>query len=245
MKKLLRRSNFESVEARSVHHIMKVVAGVPLRRRPWFFDNAVYGEALADVGTHVVDLVQWVALADQSLDYRRDVQLLEGRRWPLMISPQQFQQVTGEPRPDTLEYFCNNSVHYKLRGIDVKIEVLWHWEAPAGSGDVYEASFRGTKARADIRLGDELFIVPASPLVRRKVAALASRWPGLSVVESAGEARIVIPDEYRVGHEAHFGQVAQQFFAHLKSPRSAPSWERPNMLAKYYVTTLGSELGKP
>src|ERR1035441_770955 len=47
-----------AVHARSIHHLMKVVAGTPLRRPPWFFDIAEYGEGLADVGTHVVDLVQ-------------------------------------------------------------------------------------------------------------------------------------------------------------------------------------------
>ncbi len=55
-----------SVRARSIHHVMKVVAGTPLRRPPWFFDIDEYGEGLADVGTHVVDLVQWTAFPDQA-----------------------------------------------------------------------------------------------------------------------------------------------------------------------------------
>ena len=44
------------IEASSIHHLMKVVAGVPLKRPVWFFNIDEYGEALADVGTHVVDL---------------------------------------------------------------------------------------------------------------------------------------------------------------------------------------------
>ena len=59
--------------------------------------------------------------------------------------------------------------------------------------------------------------------------------------EKNGEMRIVIPDRYRVGHEAHFAQVAQKFFEYMKSPNSLPVWERPNMLAKYYVSTMGVE----
>ena len=79
-----------AVRARSIHHIMKVVAGTPLRRPPWFFDIEEYGEGLADVGTHVVDLVQWTAFPGEALDYRRDIAVLAGRRWPLPMSKEQF-----------------------------------------------------------------------------------------------------------------------------------------------------------
>ena len=86
-----------AITARSVHHLMKEVAGVPLRRPAWFFDIAETGEGLADVGTHVVDLVQWTAFRDQKLDYRTDIRILGARRWPTVISQADFQRVTGEP----------------------------------------------------------------------------------------------------------------------------------------------------
>ncbi len=244
------------VRAFSVHHLMKMVAGVPLRRPAWFFDIDVAGEGLADVGTHVVDLVQWTAFPDQPIDYRKDVQVLEGRRWPLTLSAAQFEKVTGTRREAPLDYYCNNSVAYTLRGVHVAIETIWRWEAPSGSGDVYEAAFRGSKARVEIRQGKteqyipELYIVPASvalreavfAAVRKRVAELQSRWPGLAVVESATEARLVVPAQFRVGHETHFAQVANQFAQYLQAPDSVPAWERANMLAKYYVTTKGVEL---
>src|SRR5579884_4053505 len=66
-------SDNPGIRARSVHHVMKAVAGVPLRRPAWFFDIDEYGEGLADVGTHVVDLVQWTAFPDQAIDYRNDI----------------------------------------------------------------------------------------------------------------------------------------------------------------------------
>ncbi len=105
-----------SVKARSVHNVMKVVAGAPLRRPAWFFDIAEYGEGLADVGTHVVDLVQWSLFPDQPIDWRRDVKVTGGKRWPLVLSAEQFAQVTGERRAGPLQYFCNNSVQYTLEG---------------------------------------------------------------------------------------------------------------------------------
>jgi hypothetical protein len=78
---------------------------------------------------------------------------------------------------------------------------------------------------------------------QHRIAALQSRWPDLAAVEAGSELHIVIPERFRVGHEAHFGQVAERFFDYVKSPRSIPAWERPNMLAKYYVSTKGVELG--
>ena len=245
------------VTAKSIHHLMKVVAGVPLRRPSWFFDIAEYGEGLADVGTHVVDLVQWTLVPDQTFDYRKEVQVVEGRRWPLTLSKEQFRMVTGEAHDGNLEYYCNNSVHYTLRGIHVKMDILWNWEAPAGSGDVYEAAFRGTRASAEIRQGaqekfiPEVYIVPAADertavfaALKKKVDELQARWPGLAIQQSDQEAHLLVPGEFRVGHEAHFAQVARRFFDYAKHPESLPAWERSYMLAKYYVSTRGVELAQ-
>jgi predicted dehydrogenase len=254
------------VRARSVHNIMKTVSGLPLQRPAWFFDIAEAGEGLADVGTHVIDLVQWTAFAEQAIDYRQDIELLRGRRWPLKLTAAQFQAVTGESRfplsldqyvhDGELHYYCNNSVDYALRGLHVSLEITWDWQAPEGAGDVYEAVFRGTKARVEIRQGEaekqipELYVIPVKAearesvytALRDKVRSLHSRWPGLSIFQSPQETRIVIPDQFRVGHEAHFGQVSTRFFEYLRSPDTIPAWETPNMLAKYYVSTKGVEL---
>ena len=46
---------------------------------------------------------------------------------------------------------------------------------------------------------------------------------------------MVIPEKFRVGHEAHFGQVTNRFFEYVTSPKSMPAWETPYMLAKYCV----------
>ncbi len=247
------------IRARSVHNIMKLVSGLPLRRPPWFFDVDIQGEALADVGTHVVDLVQWTAFPEQAIDYRRDIALLHARRWPLSITPAQFQTVTGDNLHDgNLDYFCNNSVHYTLRGIHVAMEIVWDWQAPEGAGDVYEASFLGTHSRIEIRQGSaenhrpELYVVPNSETardqvfsaLREKIQTLQPRWPGLAVAQTSGESRLIIPDTFREGHEAHFAQVTRRFFDYLRNPSLMPAWETPNMLAKYYVTTRGVELSR-
>jgi predicted dehydrogenase len=253
-----------AITAKSIHHLMKVVAGVPLRRPAWFFDVDEYGEGLADVGTHVVDLVQWTAFPNQKLDYRSDVRVLDARHWPTVLSREEFQRVTGEtdfpsflgPHVNNgkLDYYCNNSVHYTVRGAHVKLDVLWNWEAPEGSGDVYEATFRGSKARIEIRQGTlpELYIVPNSSAakeavyssLKRKLAALQEAYPGITMKETNGAAMMVIPEKFRVGHEAHFAQVTNLFFDYLKAPHTLPDWEQPNMLVKYYISTKGVELSR-
>ena len=71
-----------AVYMESVHHLMKVVAGAPNIRPPWFFDTAEQGEGASDIGTHLVDLVQWTLFPDQAIDYRADIRVLAAQRWP-------------------------------------------------------------------------------------------------------------------------------------------------------------------
>ena len=86
----------------SVHHLMKVVAGAPNIRPTWFFDTDEQGEGLNDIGTHLVDLVQWTLFPDQALDYRKDVRVVGAQRWPTMIPRDQFRRVTGQDIPAAL-----------------------------------------------------------------------------------------------------------------------------------------------
>jgi predicted dehydrogenase len=221
-----------AVTARSIHHLMKVVAGVPLRRPVWFFDVNEYGDGLADVGTHVVDLVQWTAFPDDAIDYKKDIRILGTRRWPTVISQADFERVTGSKiDAPQFSYDCNNDIHYTVRGAHIALDIRWNWESPAG--DVYEASFRGTKSRIDLR-GNELYVVSQDPEV------FAALKPSYTIEQHAGEAHIVIPQKLRVGHEDHFAQVTNRFFEYLKAPATLPAWEQSNMLVKYFITTGGN-----
>lgn len=250
-----------AVVMQSVHHYYKPVTGTPLIRPAWCFDVTQQGEAIPDVGTHLVDLVQWQCFPDQILDWRKDIQVSSARRWPTALTQPQFKQVTGLNEfpsfltpavgPDhRLQVMQNGEVAYTLRGLHVKVTALWNFQAPAGGRDTHSAVFRGTRANLVIRQGAEqhyrptLYVenpsgVPVAKFeraVRVAVAKLAATWPGVDI-KSAGPAwEMVVPSKYEVGHEAHFGQVTETFLRYLAAGK-IPEWEIAGMLAKYFTTT--------
>jgi predicted dehydrogenase len=251
----------------SVHHLMKVVAGAPNIRPTWFFDTDEQGEGLNDIGTHLVDLVQWTLFPEQALDYKNDVRVLRAQRWATLIPAAQFRRVTNRDLPaslasrvedGTLEYFCNTLVSYVVRGAHVKLNVIWDWEAPPGAGDSHFAYYRGSRSKVEVRQGaaekhrPELYVVPATSsdkpavlaAVQKKLATVQGRYPGVAVEEAGADLLVTIPDRLRVSHEEHFAQVTQRFLRYLRDRSTLPAWERPNMLAKYYVTTEGTALAR-
>jgi predicted dehydrogenase len=249
----------------SVHHFYKTVSGSPVKRPAWFFDTAQQGEGIVDVTTHLVDLVQWALFHDRVLDAARDFELVSARRWPCRISEPEFARAVQAPgfpaflagRLDPegrLPVFANGEIVYRLGGLWIRVKVEWRFEAPPGGSDTHFSVVRGTRAGVAIRQGaeqgyrPELYVEPApgveaQDLERPLSAALAElsgEFPGLGLAREGGAWRVVLPDAFRVGHEAHFGQVASAFFGYLDAGR-LPEWEEPNMLAKYFLTTRALE----
>jgi hypothetical protein len=142
--------------------------------------------------------------------------------------------------------------------VHVKLDVLWRYEAPPGTGDTHFAWFRGSRSRIEIRQGKEekyrpeLFVIPNDPSDKESLARALGRWigevrkdyDGVGLSDAGKEFRIDIPDRYRVGHEPHFAQVTERFLSYLKNPASVPAWEKPNMLAKYWVTTTALRMSR-
>jgi predicted dehydrogenase len=246
----------------SVHHLFKEVASLPNLRPAWYFDIEEQGEGLADIGTHMVDRVHRTLFPEQAIDYRTDIRLHSATRWPTMLSLAQFRRVTGESRwpdyledrlnGDALEYFCNTRLHYQVRGVHVTLQTQWDWEAPGG-GDTNNASFRGSRALLEIRQGaaegwrPELYIAPRADIgvaLERRIAALQDDHPGVALEKYRGAWRVTVPDRLRIGHDAHFIQMTRRFLDHVEQPESVPQWERPNLLAKYYVCTEGVAISR-
>jgi len=97
----------------------------------------------------------------------------------------------------------------------------------------------------------EVYIEPASERdtgkvaasLKRAVAGLQRKFPGLKAEKVSGGWHIAIPDKCRVGHEVHFRNVMDAYLQYLYEGR-LPEWEIPNMLAKYYITTRSLELAR-
>ncbi|MDR1723134.1 MAG: oxidoreductase [Tannerella sp.] len=248
----------------SVHHFFKVVSGNPLIRPAWFFDVNQQGEGLVDVTTHLVDLVQWECFPEQIIDYKKDIEIIDANRWTTSISPTQFKEVTGlaeypdylkkDVVDDTLRVYSNGNIFYKIRDVNAKVSVIWNYTYPEGGGDTHYSVMRGSRANLIIEQGaaqnyqPELYIESAADGFEADLSAaissVSAKYPGIEPKKIAdGKWQIIVPAKYRNGHEAHFGQVTENFLKYLKDG-SIPAWEVPNMLAKYYVTTQALEMAK-
>jgi predicted dehydrogenase len=252
----------------SVHHFFKYVAGAPIRRPAWYFDTTQQGEGLVDVTTHLIDLVMWTCFPEEVLDYEKDVEMKQAKRWPTVITPEQYEKVTSVTGfPDylrtkldddgALPCYANGQMTYALKGVHVKLSVTWEFEAPEGGGDTHHSLFRGSKAHVIIRQGKEqnyrpeVYVEPApggnaddlADALKEAVASLQSRYPGLSTEQTETGWHVVIPDDCRVGHEAHFRNVMETYLQYL--PKGGlPDWEVSYMIAKYYITTRALEMAR-
>ena len=255
-----------AIEKESIHHLFKYVAGSPLRRPPWYFDVQQQGEGIVDVTVHLVDLSMWIAFPEQIVRHEDDVTLLDASRWPTMVTREQFERITGEPRfPEyltdqlddqgVLPLYCNGQIDYLLNGHHVQVRVQWDYQAPPGGDDSHFTMIRGTRANLVVRQGEEqdfhatVYVEPAEgmtmqdlePALATALDRMQEQYPGAGYEQSQNGWKLQIPDEFHYGHEAHFGMVAESFFDYLDQGR-LPDWEVPNMISKYYITTHAREL---
>ncbi len=256
-----------AVVMESVHHFYKFVSGSALKRPAWFFDAGQQGDAIVDVGTHLVDLVQWECFPEMSIDYTKDIKIQTAKKWPAPLTLSQFRDITKlDSFPDYLKSYvvkdtvlnadANGSVNYSIKGINIKITALWNYKAPDGSGDTHYSKLTGTKSSVVIRQGKEenykpvLYVEPVAgadgdfeKTLNESIRKIAENHPGITVERTAKAWKVIIPEKYNIGHEAHFGQVMQRFLQYLKD-KKLPDWEVPGMLAKYYITTYGAAMAK-
>ena len=255
-----------AVYMESVHHFYKEVSGSPLIRPAWYYDVEQQGEGIADVTTHLIDLLFWKCFPDQSINYRQDIGNISSTHWPTDITLPQFTQSTGESSfPDylqkylddsTLKVYANGTVHFDVKNHNVELKVTWNWEAPAGSGDTFMSVMKGSKAiLKTVQNKEQVFVKQLyaqkpegldenefSDNLREAIEKIQTTYPFVSVspTSTKGEYLINIPMENREGHESHFKYVAESFFGFLVH-RDMPEWEKTNTLAKYHITTKAVE----
>lgn len=261
-----------SVIMESVHRYFKQVSGKPLIRPDWFFDPKQEGDAIVDVGTHLVDLVQWICFPRTSLDYKKDININSARIWPTPITLSQFSKITKENQfPDFLRKYVkddsvllthgNGDINYTIKGVHSRVTTKWTYEAPEGGGDTYYALLRGTKADLEIRQGKEeswepvLYVWPKEKIsetyrqnVKTTINEVGKRYPGISLLGATDKTgrkgwRVIVPQKYLLGHEAHFADVMKRYLQYLKEGK-LPDWEIAGMMAKYYTTTKALEIAE-
>ncbi len=258
-----------AVYMESVHHFYKEVSGVPLVRPAWYYDVEQQGEGIADVTTHLIDLVFWMFFPDQAIDYRQDIGNISATHWPTDITPVQFAKSTQQTdfpdylqkyiRNSTLKVYANGTVHFDVKNHHVALKVIWNYQAPEGSGDTFMSVVKGTKAilktvqDKERQFVKQLYVQKTDSIdekeftenLQQAVEKLKVDYPFISVSPTSvdDEYRINIPVEKRAGHESHFKYVAESFFGFLAN-RNMPEWEVSNTLAKYYITTKAVEVAK-
>jgi predicted dehydrogenase len=252
-----------AVTIESVHYFYKFVSGRALTRPAWFFDPAQQGEGIADVGTHLIDLVQWECFPGKVLDYKKDIVINAARIWPTPVTLSQFNAITKKDsfpaflhpyvKTDTvLQTHANGEVNYTLNGIHVKLTARWEYKAPEGSGDTHYCLLKGSLANLEIKQGKEenykpvLYIIPLKDskqydtALQIAVEKINNSYPGVTVEKTGKIWKVIIPEKYKVGHEAHFAQVLQRYMQYLKAGQ-LPEWETPGMIAKYYTAAKALE----
>jgi predicted dehydrogenase len=247
-----------AVEMVSVHCFYKSVSGSPLVRPAWFFDVNQQGEGIVDVATHLVDLVQWSCFPGEILQ-KSDVQMLQAKRWPTVISAAEFKDVTKmetfpvylamDVKDGKLNDYANGEMTYKIKGFVAKVSAIWLYKPAEGAGDSHYAIMRGSKASLEIKQGEAeknlpTLYVHANPgtdlqqFSKELENAILknSAHDGLSLEKTDDLTwKVGVPDKYKVGHEAHFSQVTEKYLDYLKAGK-LPEWEVPGMIVKYYTT---------
>ncbi|HEU5194976.1 MAG TPA: putative oxidoreductase C-terminal domain-containing protein [Methylomirabilota bacterium] len=240
------RDDAPVLEQESVHHLEKLVDGVPLRRPWWYFDVRVQGSGPVDIPTHVVDQAQWLTDAVAPV-------LLSARAWSTRVPADAFRRITGEAafppalqpflEGDALAYRCNAELVYRIGHVTARAATRWDLAPPPGGADTAHTVARGT--RADVRMEQSartghrrrIFVEPRDEGVASALQATVAAWhadlPGVAVVPAGSNAfELTVPPALDGGHETHFARVLDGFLTIVDAGRP-PTALAARTLAKY------------
>ena len=232
------------------------------------YQLAQQGEGIADVTTHLIDLINWQCFPDEAIHYQSDVKVLSAKHWPTPITLAEVSKRTQTYsfpiylkqyiKNDVLKVMANGSLNYTVKGIYMGMKVTWNYMPPVHGGDTFTSIKKGSKATLKIVQNEkngfvkELYIQKKPNIdshtfetqLQKTIEQLQESYPFLSVKnKSNGIYLIDIPQEYRLGHEEHFSKVAKAFLHYIRN-KNIPEWENENTLTKYYITTTAVEMAK-
>ena len=248
---------------------MKVVAGAPNIRPPWFFDTNEQGEAASDIGTHLVDLVQWTLFPDRAIDYRADIKRArraaladvdsggglpprdqraglpegagaarQGRTARVLLQHARVVRAPGHPHE--AEHHLGLGSAGRLRRHALRVlprHARAHRGAADEGGQIPAGALRRSGQRRRPRRRCSRRCRRRSRRCRPTIPASASR---IAAPRSTSPSPTPCASATR-----RISRRWRRASSSTSRDRSAlPAWERPNMLAKYYVTTTGAELSR-
>lgn len=252
-----------------VHHLCKTVDGRPLVRPAWYFDVRVEGDGIVDVPTHLLDRVLWM-MEDKPQDFERDVELLSARRWATPVRPEEFTRITEtaafppflESAVDDgeLQLLCNGEFTFRLHGVRAELRSEWHMQAPGGGGDTHQMRLCGERANVAVEMGPQtqfqarLLVRPhvkqgsaiqdsVGEALKAVVASWLPEFPGLEVSPAELGFEVLIPPALRLGHEAQFPLVLDEFLGYLERGEW-PERRARNIRTKYSLTATASALAQ-
>ena len=158
---------------------------------------------------------------------------------------------------DTLQVYANGEIRYKIRGVHAKVAVGWNYTYPEGGGDTHWSIMKGSKAHLLIEQGKAQNYKPVLYIkcidtdteqyerdLQKAMSSITAKYPEVSLKKlDKDKWEVVVPAKYHNGHEAHFGQVTENFLKYLKAG-ALPEWETPNMITKYFITTQALEMAQ-
>jgi len=240
----------------SIHHFYRGGKG---SRPYWYFDVLEQGEGIVDVTTHLIDLTFWKSFPDKIIDYQKDIKILSAKRWPVSLTRDEFKAATSLPeipsslnrymKDSTLQVFANGSISYQVNGICTEVKVEWRTSPPKGGNDLRSAWAEGTKAKLmiqqeygenrpklcikkDVKVSAKEFQLN----LERAISRLQQNFPGVTISKQPDYTEIVLPSNLENSRD----QTFKVFVGYLLN-KNLPSWEVPNTLAKYYITTTALE----
>jgi predicted dehydrogenase len=247
-----------AVQLENLHALLKFSNGVAQLRPASALDIRQQGEGIADVGTHLADLVQWTLFPGKAISYKTDIRMLKADHSALTLTLEQFTRLTGEAAwPSYLKQdivdgklrdFTNGSCIYTIKGVHVGLKVGWQYEAPPGAQDSYFASYQGTRALIELRAGPkerfipQLYVTPTAAnaasweaSLKEAVEQLQHDYSGLSYEKADASFHLLLPKAGRGGDNLQ--KLFKEFTGFVQDRATFPDFENENLLAKYYVTT--------
>lgn len=238
-----------------VHHYYKKSGNHVTLRPAWFFDVREQGEGIADVSTHFVDLAMWQCSPDVPVTRDR-VSGISGSHFPTVITPEQFEKVSGEKafpeflspyvRDGRLEVNSNGTLQFNIDAIPVKLDIEWRYGNDM-TRDIFRQEIRC--ASAVIRMTQDettsnvrKMTVETSEAGSRLIAGkLSQKYPWVSLEKVSDGVWEVAVDSKKAPSKMGGGAATVARFLNYLDGEPMPDWESVNTLTKYHITTSAVE----